>query len=89
MAQQTLEQEFMERVFLHRAAILGGYIESRFYKRRLKKGIERSSLEDEADLHSNKVMERALEKGIFNNLYEKAWRELVNDFPENFSVTIE
>ena len=91
--EKTLEQEFMERVFIHQTAILGGALMNDYIERETKEqsnseiNLPEFMIKAKADKWSNKVMAEALQNGTFKVLYEKAWADIAEDLPENFSIT--
>ena len=87
--QETLENEFTQRMFIHQSAILGGYLMNEYMERESKKGgvlLPEFIIKMQADEYSNKVMEEAIKEGTFIAMYEEAWKHISKTIPENFSV---
>ena len=88
MEELTLEQELTARIFLHKVAIAGGVIMDRYMKEQQKGNINIPSfvLEDVADTYSNNVMQKAMQDGTFEELYNNAWSSIVETMPEHTKV---
>jgi hypothetical protein len=84
----TLEQELVARIFLHKIAVTGGVIMDRYMKEQQKGKVNLSEplLEEMADAYSNKIMQDALLKGTFEELYNNAWNSIVETMPEHTKV---
>lgn len=87
--EQTLEQEFMARTFIHKAGILGGYFMHEYLQEHESStgaNLPPHILMKQADEYSNKLLQEAMEKGNFNTLYERAWELMKNEIPENTNL---
>jgi hypothetical protein len=88
MEELTLEQELTARIFLHKVAIAGGVIMDKYMKEQQKGNISIPSfvLEDVADTYSNNVIQKAMQDGTFEELYNNAWSSIVETMPEHTKV---
>ena len=84
----TLEEEFQKRLFVHQTFVLGSYLMHKYLTRKsvINSSLPENILHQKADDYSSQTMEKAMKRGTFGNLYEKAWREWGINLPENFSV---
>ena len=83
----TLETEFKAREFIHKTAIVGGAL-MRNYIIANSKGVALPPhiLQEQADEYSNKVMQKALQEGTFETLYNSIWEQLKDVLPENLKL---
>ena len=88
MKELTLEQELTARIFLHKVAIAGGVIMDKYMKEQQKGDINIPSfvLEGVADSYSNNVIQKAMQDGTFEDLYNDAWNSIVKTMPEHTKV---
>lgn len=87
--QADFQEELQARIFIHKISILGGYLMKQYIAEEQAKGgvqIPTVNLEEMADIYSNAVMQKALEEGTFNDMYEKAWEILKNHLPEHIKT---
>ena len=86
----TLEQELRARIFLHKASIAGGVLAREYIDRELQQessvSIPKSQLEELADQYSNEIVQKAINEGTFNSLYENAWDKIKDTIPEYLKV---
>jgi hypothetical protein len=85
----TLEQELQARIFVHKTALVGGYIMQDFINKEMAKGGITLSLplvQRMADEYSNRVMQHALRTGTFDDLYNKIWEKIAPIIPDNTKV---
>ena len=86
---ESLEQELKSRIFLHKIAIAGGAIMQNYIKEeKAKEGLSLPDfiIEQNADEYSNKVIQKALEKGTFEELYNNVWEQIKDVIPEDTKV---
>lgn len=85
----TLEQELRARVFLHKVAITKSAIANTYIAEETKKGgiiVSLPCLENSALEFADKVMKNILGKGKLDEAYDRAWAEVKDSIPDNFSV---
>ena len=83
----TLEQEFKAREFMHKAAIVGGALMQEYIIANSKGvSLPPAIIEKQADEYSNKVMQKALQGGTFETLYNNVWEQLKDVLPENLKL---
>ncbi len=83
----TLEQELKERIFLHKTAVLRGFLIDEYVERNTGEGINIPEflIREKADKYSDIVMEQALRNGTFEKMYQDAWQQIAERLPESFS----
>lgn len=88
MAEQTLEQELKARIFMHKVAVAGGVLMQEYIKDQLQGSLQlpKFQVEEMADEYSNKVIQRALADGTFEDLYTQSWDRIKDSIPENMKV---
>lgn len=85
----TLEQELTARIFLHKASIAGGVLAREYIDRELQQesvNIPKFQLEELADQYSNEIIQKAINGGTFNSLYESSWDKIKDTIPEYLKV---
>ena len=84
----TLEQELRARIFLHKVAITGGVLTSEYLQSQSNGAVKlpRFQVEEQADEYSNDIIKKALEKGTFDALYEKAWAKIADKIPDDTNL---
>ena len=84
----TLEQELVARIFLHKVSITGGVLMKEYIDNQMQGSIKLPvfQLEEQADKYSNSIIQKAMQNGTFDQLYERAWDKIKHDIPENLSV---
>ena len=83
MAQEiTLEQELTARVFVHKFAIASGVLIREY----MQKNSEMEKLEELAEEYANDIVQKSLENGTFDDLYNKAWESVKDVMPEHTKV---
>ena len=86
----TLEQELQARIFVHKQAVLGGFVQQKFLEDMSEdnKGtqIPHCVIMDRAERFSRQFVQDAMAEGTFNELYEKAWEQLVPIIPDNLNI---
>ena len=89
MTEQTLEQELKTRIFMHKIAVAGGVLMQEYIKDQLQGSLQlpKFQVEEMADKYSNKVIQRALADGTFEDLYAQSWDKIKYTIPENMKVT--
>ena len=90
MKEITLEKELQARIFVHKSAVLGGFVMNS-YLDKLREDNTGVNLPDgilleRADKFSNKFMQDALADGSFDAMYEVAWDKLQDIIPDNLKV---
>lgn len=83
----TLEEEFKAREFIHKTAIVGGALMQEYIIAN-SKGVSLPPyiIKDNADKYSNKVMQKALQNGTFEALYDNIWNSLKDVLPEDLKL---
>ena len=87
--QESLEKEFTARAYLHKIAIVGGLLMRNYVeKERAKGGVQlaQPTLMEIADAYSNAEIQKAIQEGTFEDLYQECWAEVVKEMPEYLSV---
>ena len=85
----TLEQELQARIFVHKTALVGGYLMKQYIDKELNKGgitLPLPILHMHADEYSNRVMQRALQMGEFDALYNTIWEIIAPIMPDDTKV---
>jgi hypothetical protein len=88
MAEQTLEQELKARIFLHKVSITGGVLMKEYISKELQGSIKlpKFQVEEMADKYSNEVIQKAMQDGTFEDLYNNAWDKIKHVLPEYTKV---
>ena len=84
----TLEQELLARIFLHKVSITGGVLMKEYIHRESQSDIKipTVTLEQMANNYSEEVMQKALQDGTFDKLYEESWEKIKHTIPEYTKV---
>ena len=86
---ETLEQELMLREFQHKVTIIGTKIVQDYIKEQTSGvGIPNFIAEQQAITIVPKTIHSYLVNGTFNYEYEKAWEEVKEQIPDNYSSCI-
>ena len=86
---QTIEQELLLREFQHKVVIIGAKIAQDYIKEQTNGvGIPHFIAEQQAIAIVPKTIHSYLVNGTLNHEYEKAWEELKEQIPDNYSSCI-
>ena len=88
MENLTLEQELTARIFVHKTAILGGVLMKNYIDEQTQGNVTLPPfiIEEQADKYSNTVMQKALQEGTFDSLYNDAWDSIKEVMDEHTKV---
>ena len=90
MEEITLEKELQARIFVHKTAVLGGFVMNNYLDKLREDnkgvGLPDGILMERADKFSNRFMQDAMADGSFDDLYEVAWNKLLPMIPDNLKV---
>jgi hypothetical protein len=84
----TLEQELLARIFVHKVSITGGVLMKEYINSQAHGdvNIPMFQLEEQADKYSDSIIQKALQDGTFNQLYEQSWDKVKHTIPEYTKV---
>lgn len=85
---ETLEQELLLREFQHRYAILGAQLAEDYVKQQTTGStkIPTFIVEQQKMQYVSDTIQKYMEKGTFNEEYEKAWESIKNKIPDSYST---
>ena len=85
-----LEQEFMLRATGHKLFMLGTFIKDEYIKSQTEgtNTIPQFIVEKQAPMVADERLKRILLEGKLNEEYEKAWEQVKDRLPDNFSCTL-
>ena len=91
MENLTLEQELLARIFLHKVSIVGGVLMKEFIARESQSPIKLPpfQMEQQADLYSDSIIQKAMAEGTFDKLYNESWDKVKNIIPEHMCIISE
>lgn len=84
-----LEQELQARIFLHKVAIVKSTLAHAYITEEKARGgimLAEPCLEDNAMEFADTIIQKLLENGELDNAYDKAWEEIKNYIPDNYSI---
>lgn len=87
MEELTLEQEFLARSFMHKVTITGGLLTQSFVEQHKDTNIPEEILTEVGHEFAQKVIQKNLEEGTFDELYNDSWDIVVKGISDNFSIT--
>ena len=87
---ETLEQELLLREFQHRYTILGAQLAEDYVKQQTTSStkIPTFIVEQQKMQYVSDTIQKYMEKGTFNEEYEKAWESIKNKIPDNYSTLL-
>lgn len=89
MEYATLEEELKVRIFAHKTTIAKVALVKQFIEKE-KEGagilLPEPIIEQQALERADKLVEKLLDKGELDSLYENAWIAIQDKLPENFSI---
>ena len=87
---ETLEQELLLREFQHRYAILGAQLAEDYMKQQTTGSIKIPTfmVEQQKMQYVSDTIQKYMEKGTFNEEYEKAWESVKERIPDNYSTLL-
>jgi hypothetical protein len=87
---ETLEQELLLRTFQHRYTILGAQLAEDYMKQQTTGSIKIPTFiaEQQKMQYVSDTIQKYMEKGTFNEEYEKAWENIKERIPDNYSTLL-
>ena len=83
----TLEQELKRRIHMHKLGIVGGSLMNEYINKAIAENNIAPTLEAEAQLYSDKVIEKLLEANLFNAVYNYTWNDLQYVLPDDLIIS--
>ena len=86
--EKTFELELLAREFQHKFAILGANLATKYVESQTTGDIKIPSfmVEQQKMQYVTDTIHSFLSKGIFDEEYEKAWEEVKDKIPDNYST---
>lgn len=84
----TFEKELLAREFQHKVIVLGAYITREYIREQTSGDIKLPEfmIEQQSSDFTMKQIHRHLTDGTFDKEYQKAWENIKNDLPDNYSA---
>ena len=86
--QKELLKELEARIYLHKVSITGAVLMIEYMDRESQGDVNLPpfTIKEQADKYSSSMVQDAMARGTFNQLYNNAWESIKNTMPEHMKV---